>query len=156
MRRPKTTFGTLLGLTLVLPACVNEPGSSGATETTTRRSAVTAASASPNVFVPHREDDFGQPRRSVTLRPPGPLVPSPPPPAAVPGSQHSGHFRNKAVAKAAPPAPTQQPPPVPGWYVARQNEYQRQWSELQPTISKLSPEEQRARRATLKRQVLGD
>jgi hypothetical protein len=154
MRRPKSTLGIFFGFTLFLPACANEPGSVGAESTTTKRSAVTASAVPPNVA--HREDDFGPPRRSVTLGPPGAVAPVPPPPAALPAAQYLGHVRNKTVDKPPPERIGAPPPPVPAEYIAKQKEYAKRLGDLGPTIVNLPPEEQKARRAALKRSVLGD
>jgi hypothetical protein len=41
-------------------------------------------------------------------------------------------------------------------YIAKQNQYQQAWLDLKPSIANLPPDEQDARRAALKKTVLGD
>jgi hypothetical protein len=78
-----------------------------------------------------------------------------PRPPVLSASQHPAHFANKSLDK---PAPTKEgpPPPVTTAVIAKQNEYLRQWNALEPTIADLPAEDQRARRAALKRQVMGE
>ncbi len=79
-----------------------------------------------------------------------------------PAAQHPGHTSNKrdpakpikegprdeaSAAVSAQPAAD---------YVAKQNKYLRDWQDLKPSLANLSPEEQEARRAALKKSVLGD
>ena len=127
-------------------ACANEPAAPTA-DTTTRKAAVTAAA--PSRGLPQSLDDVGM-RPGGT--PPQQIVRPP----DVPASQHPGHFRNKVVDKPAPIAGGTAPPRVPAAYVAKQDEYLRQWSALQPTIADLPQQEQDARRAALKRSVIGE
>jgi hypothetical protein len=146
-------FAVAMGVT-ALAGCdqekpvVDAPGE----PVTVQRSAVTAAAT---------------PTRAATL-PPGAYRESdirPLPAAAVQGlsqpaaqrlpGQPKGFVAAKPAAAAAV-APAAPPSPPPAQYVAKQNEYLRQWNALQPTLGKLSEGEQNARRAALKRQVLGE
>jgi len=144
--RPGTLLTTACTLAALVPACnLSQP--SAREESTTRASAVTAAA---RASLPPRSawNDIG-PRPGT---PPPQQIPRP---AAVPASQHPGHFENKVVNK--PPAVAAvAPPPVPAAYVAKQNEYLRQLSAIEPTVGTLPVEERNARRAALKRQVLGE
>lgn len=135
------------------PAC-NRNEADSKEPTATRTSAITAAIAGrPSTRPPlgaYRASDIG-PQPGMATVPPQRI----PQRRAVPASQYPAHFRNKVVDK-PPPNATDAPPPVPAAYIAKQNEYLRQSGELEPTISSLPPEEREARRAALKRQVLGD
>jgi hypothetical protein len=144
--RPATLLTTACTLAALVPACnLSQP--SAREESTTRASAVTAAA---RASLPPRSawNDIG-PRPGT---PPPQQIPRP---ALVPASEHPAHFRKKVVDK-PPLASRGAPPPVPAAYIAKQNEYLRQWGELEPTISDLPPEARDGRRAALKRQVLGD
>ena len=118
-------------------------------------SAVTASSPAADISTGHRENDVG----------PRPGTPPPQQIARVPeapASQHPGHLSNKVVTGKTRDRPASMgtlsltPAPAPADYIAKQNQYQQEWLELQPTIANLPPEEQDARRAALKRAVLGD
>jgi hypothetical protein len=130
-----------------------DQGGGGEAATTTRTSAVTTA---PSALPPSQPSFF----RASDIGPAPGLARVPAQqiarPSAVPASQNPAHFRNKAIKKEQQPVTGAPLPPVPAAYVAKQTEYLRQWSQLQPTIANLPIEEQDARRAALKRSVLGD
>lgn len=113
-------------------------------EVVLKRSAVTAAAPSqPGIF---RESD-------VVLPPGGAVIQGIP----MPAMRLPGQPKGKTVAKPVLAATVGTPAPAPpAAYVAKQNEYLRQWNALQPTIATLSVAEQDARRAALKRQVVGE
>ncbi len=146
-------FGVGLGIAAL--ACSNpiEPDRREVT-TTTRTSAVTATGApasttlTPPAPTAQRPTDFGFP-------PGTPLPQSIAHAVAVPASQHAGHFQNKVISKPAPVGAALPPPAPPAAYIAKQQEYVRQWKDLMPTIANLPPEEQEARRGALKTSIVG-
>jgi hypothetical protein len=80
---------------------------------------------------------------------------------ALPAVKHPGHLANKDLRASKPPAPKAVAGaggarPVAADVIRKQADYLRRWSELQPRIAHLSPDEQEARRDALKHAVLGN
>ncbi len=84
-------------------------------------------------------------------------------------AQHPGHFSDKAMNKPARPSMTGAASPLTGASAAsvsspavsadkisRQRSYLQQWQDLEPSLASLSQEERDARRAALKKSVLGN
>lgn len=151
----KVTPGTALLLFLAATSCADEATDA---PTETRRAAVTSPSGSSPDLVGVSPPGPGGRRLVEPLTPNAQGKGSPvPPPRDRPASEHPGHFANKVVAKPARVASeTAAPSAIPAAYRAKQDEYLRQWAALQPTLAGVPPEEQDARRAELKKSVLGD
>lgn len=75
------------------------------------------------------------------------------------GMNHPGHFSDKVTEKpahvSAPAGRAAAPVPNPA-VIAKQAAYLQEWRRLQPSLAKLSPDEQSVRRANLKRSILGE
>ncbi len=137
-----------LGCNLVAdPGSVAEP-------TTTNKAAVTDVAAPRSGT--RRSSVFRESDIKTGPQPGTPAAQPIPRRAIVPASEHPGHFREKVVDKTAAQTPTSAPPAVPAAYVAKQRDYLARWDELRRTITGLPQEEQDARRAELKRTVLGE
>jgi len=117
-------------------------------QVTARTSAVTTSAPTDEPTF-RRGNDYGAPPNAA---PPKQTARSP----VVAVSEHPFHVRNKLVEKPARAAAVAPPPTPPAAYVAKQNEYIEKWRELEATKAGLSPGEQDARRAALKRSVLGE
>jgi hypothetical protein len=153
----RVRLSSMIGALAVAAAlgCSKSDEPVGHEPTSTRTSAITQAA--PPAAPPNQADML----RPSDIGPAPGLAPAQfqqiPRPVDIPASQQPAHASNKVVNKPLP-APGADVPlaPVPAAVIAKQNEYLRQRAQLDPTIATLPAAEQEARRAVLKRQVMGE
>jgi hypothetical protein len=146
-----------------IAGCAEPPASDPTAEATVRTEALTAGPSSP---VHAARPALVEPGRPLGFRGAVAAVRNAP---QVSAAEHPGHFSDKgmnktarrATAGAATPAgaasvASATPPVVSADKMAKQRSYLEQWQQVEPSLAALSQEERDARRAALKKSVLGN